>query len=361
MTADTAGAVWTYALELAGALAGHGVSVALATMGRLPDDEQRAEAGRIRNLKLYESAFLQEWMEDPWPDVTAAGEWLLELRDLLQPDLVHLNGYAHAALPWRRPVVVAAHFCMLSRWTALHGGTPPPAWGRYRSQVQRGLLAADVVVAPNRAMLEVVEHHHGPLACGRVVPNGRDHCLFLPRAKQPYILAAGRRWDEAKNLAALDEAARTVEWPVFLAGEPLGPSPSASEVATHYTHPLGYLPPRLLAAWLGRAAIYALPARYEPFGLSVLEAALSGCALVLGDIPTLRELWDETALFVHPDDTAGLARALRILCADATLRTRLAQRSRARALELSPERMAQGYLEAYVLAGRSAAARNVFA
>ncbi len=32
-----------------------------------------------------------------------------------------------------------------------------------------------------------------------------------------------------------------------------------------------------------------LPARYEPFGLSVLEAALSGCALVLGDIPSLRE------------------------------------------------------------------------
>ena len=35
-----------------------------------------------------------------------------------------------------------------------------------------------------------------------------------------------------------------------------------------------------------------LPARYEPFGLSILEAALSGCALVLGDLPSLRELWD---------------------------------------------------------------------
>ena len=33
MTADTVGGVWTYALELAGALAPHGVTVALATMG----------------------------------------------------------------------------------------------------------------------------------------------------------------------------------------------------------------------------------------------------------------------------------------------------------------------------------------
>ena len=35
---------------------------------------------------------------------------------------------------------------------------------------------------------------------------------------------------------------------------------------------------------INTASIYALPARYEPFGLSILEAALSGCALVLGDI-----------------------------------------------------------------------------
>ena len=52
---------------------------------------------------------------------------------------------------------------------------------------------------------------------------------------------------------------------------------------------------------MGRAAIYALPARYEPFGLSILEAALSGCALVIGDIPSLREIWADAALFVPSD------------------------------------------------------------
>ena len=52
----------------------------------------------------------------------------------------------------------------------------------------------------------------------------------------------------------------------------------------------------------GDASIFALPARYEPFGLSILEAALSGCALVLGDLPSLRELWTGAAMFVPPDD-----------------------------------------------------------
>src|SRR5690625_7216151 len=36
--------------------------------------------------------------------------------------------------------------------------------------------------------------------------------------------------------------------------------------------------------WLRQASVFVMPSRYEPFGLSVLEAALSGCALILSDI-----------------------------------------------------------------------------
>ena len=61
---------------------------------------------------------------------------------------------------------------------------------------------------------------------------------------------------------------------------------------------------------IARAAIYALPAHYEPFGLSILEAAMSGCALVLGDIPSLREIWGDAAVFVHPDNRDAVARCL---------------------------------------------------
>jgi hypothetical protein len=43
--------------------------------------------------------------------------------------------------------------------------------------------------------------------------------------------------------------------------------------------PLGELTRRQLAREMGCAAIFAAPARYEPFGLAALEAALSGCAL----------------------------------------------------------------------------------
>ena len=98
---------------------------------------------------------------------------------------------------------------------------------------------------------------------------------------------------------------------------------------------------------MGRASIYVLPARYEPFGLAALEAALAGCALVLGDIPSLREVWEEAAVFVPPDDTDMLARALRRLVSEPVLRSRMSTLARTRALEFSPERMADAYLAVY--------------
>ena len=68
---------------------------------------------------------------------------------------------------------------------------------------------------------------------------------------------------------------------------------------------------------------------------------------MLGDIPSLREVWGDAALYVPPDDHAALHETLSALIADAPLRNRLARRARARALRYTPERMARGYLEAY--------------
>jgi glycosyltransferase involved in cell wall biosynthesis len=102
-----------------------------------------------------------------------------------------------------------------------------------------------------------------------------------------------------------------------------------------------------LSSWYSRASIYALPARYEPFGLSVLEAALSGCALVLGDIPSLREIWGDAAIFVPPDDRDAIASAINTLITDSFQRHQLAEMARMRALEFTPQRMAARYLKTY--------------
>jgi len=341
MTSDAVGGVWTYAMELSRALRCRGVSVALATMGPGPSDEQRRQAAEL-GVELYDSGYKLEWMEDPWEDVARAGVWLLGLARKVRPDIIHLNGYSHAALEWPAPVLTVAHSCVCSWWRAVKGEPAPARWDRYRHAVAAGLAAADRVVAPTYAMLSALRHEHGFESRSEVIWNGRDLRSVAAADKKPVVFSAGRLWDEAKNIAALDEVARRLSWPVYLAGDDAAPPRTGS------ARRLGRMDESSMTQWMGRASIYALPARYEPFGLSVLEAALSGCALVLGDIPSLRELWDDAAIFVAPEDHPHLERAINALIADPTRRHDLAARARERSERFTSERMARSYHELYV-------------
>lgn len=344
MTADTLGGVWDYALELTAGLARHGIQVTLATMGRRPSDDQRAQARQIAGASLVESEYRLEWMDDPWDDVDAAGEWLLSVMRDVRAEIVHLNGYAHAALPWTVPTLVVAHSCVCSWWAAVHGSMPPAEWSTYRDRTRRGLAAASAIVAPSHSMLYAVSAHHGPCQ-GTVIPNGRSARRFRATRKEPFVFSAGRLWDPAKNVMALSSAAPHVRWPIVVAGD-AAPPDGRLHPPTGVTV-LGRVSPADMPQWLGRASIYAMPARYEPFGLSILEAALSGCALVLGDIPSLREHWDGAALFVAPDDDAGLAHMVNDLIDHEDRRRSWARRARARGAEFTASRMAMAYERLY--------------
>jgi glycosyltransferase involved in cell wall biosynthesis len=194
-------------------------------------------------------------------------------------------------------------------------------------------------------MLETLSINHGFLRGGRVVPNGRDAAEFQREEKRPGIFAAGRIWDEAKNLSALAAVAERLPWLIEIAGDAQDPNGRSIELKNVVS--LGKLPNGELKQHLAECAIYALPARYEPFGLSALEAGLCGCALVLGDIPSLREVWGDAAVFVQPDDHEALVAALDHLIADQDMRTHYAERARQQAAQYSPTRMADGYRTAY--------------
>jgi glycogen(starch) synthase len=345
MSADTVGGVWTYAIELARALGGNGIEVALATLGGRASREQRLEARQIGTVELFESEYRLPWMEQPWADVRRAADWLLELAAQTTPDIVHLNEPVFGALAWPAPTLAVAHSCVVSWWHAVRGTAPPDEWVRYRREMGRGLRAAQRVVAPSRWMLDAVRRFYG-VSGGLVIANGRYSADLEPEAKEPLVFAAGRLWDQAKNLLALEPIAETLAWPIYIAGEPCPPG-GGNQVTAEHVHLLGQLPPAALAAWLRRASIYAFPARYEPFGLSVLEAALAGCALVLSDLPTLRELWDGAAIFVSPEQPGDLRLALEGLVADSALRQALAMRARRHALQYTPARMGRAYLQIY--------------
>jgi glycogen synthase len=336
---DTVGGVLTYTTELAAALEAGGDEVVVATMGPRLRREQRA----LLPGAVHESEFRLEWMEDPWEEVDAAGEWLLALEREEQPDVVHLCSYAHGGLPFAAPKVLVAHSCVLSWWRAVHGEEAPSRWDAYRERMGPGLAGADAVVAITGAMLHELERdHYLPPGRATVIHNGTV-ATPAPAAgeKQPLVLGSGRFWDPAKNLAALDAAAAGLSWPVLVAGDLGGGDPP------QHARRVGVLATDELVELRRGAAIYAAPALYEPFGLGILEAARDGCALVLGDIASLRELWDDAAIFVDPHDHGALHDVLEALIAAPDLRADLAEEAKRRAESYSIERTARAYRHLY--------------
>jgi glycosyltransferase involved in cell wall biosynthesis len=94
--------------------------------------------------------------------------------------------------------------------------------------------------------------------------------------------------------------------------------------------------------------VYLSPARYDPFGLMPLQAALNGCALLLSDIPSYRELWHGVAVFFHSNDAADLRRQWSRLLDQPDLALDLGTHARKRAFErYSASRMTKAYRHVY--------------
>ena len=345
MTADPVGGVWQYALELCRQLAASDVNVVLASMGRQLDRNERASVLGLQNVELCESAYKLEWMNEPWSDVEEAGRWLLHLESRFRPSLIHLNQYSHGALPWKAPCLVVGHSCVYSWFEAVKSSPPGPEWRSYKRAVRAGLQSADLVTAPSRSMLQSLQRHYGTFAAAEPIYNGRDDTSFAPGKKEPFIFTAGRLWDEAKNIASLESVGGKIPWPIYAAGE--SRKPDDTQVLLAGMTLLGRLSSETLAEWLSRAAIFISPAKYEPFGLSALEAALSGCALILGDTASLREIWGDAAFFVRPDDPEKIRTSLLELIGNLSLREDFSRRARSRARLFTTERMAQGYMALY--------------
>ena len=355
MTTDAVGGVWTYSTGLASEIAAMGLEVHLVTMGPPPQAEKRAML-RDSRVRLIESPLALEWQDAGGDDMQNARHFLEDLEELIQPDIVHLNSFREAAFDWMAPVVVVAHSCVNS-WGLACDDTEwlsEPKWLHYTRAVAAGLDKAQAWVAPSQTFRDVICDRYRPSSPGLVIRNGIAPTIPSAGSKRRLILAAGRMWDPAKNVSALASASKGLDWPVFVAGPGFD---SAAKDSGELTL-IGNLSHICLRARMQRAAIFASPARYEPFGLSVLEAASAGCALVLSDIPTFRELWSGAALLVDPNSDQALHETLAGLCADDRERARLQVAARQRSERYSLAASADAYQALYrrLLASRSRSA-----
>lgn len=349
MATDAVGGVFNYTVTLAGALRALGLDVSIVVLGPAASSDQLAELEALQPSALRQLPVKLEWMEDPWGDLARAEAELLQIERELKPDVVHAGSYFLGRVGFHAPVVLVAHSCVYSWWHSVLGGEPPAHWERYRRMVSEGLTGADAVVAPSHTMLAQMATLYGTLPSRSLTILNGAALDQRTAHKESFVLAAGRMWDPAKNLEALIQVAELLPRPVLIAGDL--PSPPAAGRFEHSpvrnARLLGRLPAGELARLRRRAPVFAAPARYEPFGLSILEAAGDGCALVLGDIPSLRELWDGRAEFTAPEDHDALHQALEMLLGRPERAARLGHEARLRAQQLTPSVMAEAYAGLY--------------
>ncbi len=345
LTTDAVGGVWTYSLDLARGLARQDVEVVIAVLGPAPSPAALAEAAAIPGLRLIITALPLDWLASAPGEIARGGEALAALAAEERVDLVQLHAPAFAAAPFPVPVLTVVHSCMATWWEAVRGGALPAEFEWRAAQARAGLLRSDALVAPTAAFAAAVQRVYRLPAAPACVHNGRTPPSLAPTSQADVVLTVGRLWDEAKNVAGLDRAAAHLPIPAVAIGPTQGPE--GSSIALTHLQTLGSVSSDMLAVRLAEQPIFVSTALYEPFGLSVLEAAQAGCALVLSDIPTFRELWDGAARFIDPRDDHAIAEAIIEVLNSPEQRQRLGEAARERSARYTVDATAAAMLARY--------------
>jgi glycosyltransferase involved in cell wall biosynthesis len=277
-----------------------------------------------------------------------------ERPDLVHTHLVHGDVYGSiAATRLRLPLVSTRHnddryllgpFRYVDRLFARRAG--------------RLIAISDAVraflVAAGHPAGKVVTVRYGldrlPEAASEVTP---EQAGVPPGA--PLVLAIGRltQQKDHETLLRAFARARSAVPEARLAVLGIGPLEQATRA---HVHELGLgeavvLPGRIeVRDWLARADVFAHSARWEGFGIVLLEAMLAGLPVIATRVSAVPEIvaGGETGVLVEAGDWAGYAEALEGLLGDPERARRLgaAGRERARS-EFSVERMAEGTLGVY--------------
>ncbi|HEX5848069.1 MAG TPA: glycosyltransferase family 4 protein [Rubrobacter sp.] len=232
---------------------------------------------------------------------------------------------------WRsiRPVVALVH-----ELPGVAGGDPD-----HERAYEGPLLRADRLVAVSGHGRSVLLDRGVPAERISVVPPGFDGVVAARVSYSggpPLRALCVAQWIERKGILDLVEAwtlrgrpgavlelvGETNADPAYAARvrEAVQSAPHGSIVVSGRVDDAG------LGAAYARADLFALPSRYEGYGIVYAEALASGLPIIacgVGPVPEL--VGREAAVLVEPGDADGLSAALDLLLGDAALRTRMSE------------------------------------
>ncbi|USN99883.1 MAG: glycosyltransferase family 4 protein [Phycisphaeraceae bacterium] len=180
-----------------------------------------------------------------------------------------------------------------------------------------------------------------------------------PAPVSPYFLFPANTYPHKNHRVLLDVAERAAAAGdpvdlVFVGSEINGGFPLRAEIERRRLgdrcRVMGGVSPARLRWLYSRAAAAVIPSEYEGFCLPVVEAMRCGCPVVCSDIPALREIAGEDAVFVPACDAGALLDAMTSVRDDRALRERLVQGGLRRGASFSWRRSAEQMRDAFVRA-----------
>lgn len=339
-----------HALATALAAAGHDVTVATrhgehadktaAAWDETVDGVRIVRAPQDPPLFPFTGETLLEWTMAFNHSLTRAALRACRTQDF---DVIHAHDWlvTHAAVTLKHhldlPLVATIHSTEAGR----HRGWLPDATSRAIHSIEWWLTfeARRVLVCSQHMRWEVNRLFELPEDKTLVVANGVDAAAFAVAGPQPaagsgpVVVSAGRLVHEKGVQDLIDAAAiLRADHPglrVLIAGE----GPHEAELRDQVRRRdlggtvefLGFVAGAALPRLLASADCFAIPSRYEPFGMVALEAAAAGTPVVAGRSGGLAEFIvdGETGLTHTPARPAELAAAISRILTDAPLARRL--------------------------------------
>jgi glycosyltransferase involved in cell wall biosynthesis len=303
----------------------------------------------------------------------------------LPADLFHIP--LNAVPLWMpKPYVVTIHDMSTLLFASHHSG--------YRSNLRhyylrRGLLRADRIMTVSSATrrdvesvlgipasrIRVVYNAPDPIFCQSSAPvlvnAGRQDPAYPPDTQRvldryhihyPFLLYVGRT-NPQKNIPRLVEAFAVLrgelqDHPWFsklrliIIGDEIARHPALRHAVIHSrvedaVRFLGFVSIETLRAFYQTASAFVFPSLYEGFGLPPLEAMACGTPVVCSSVSSLPEVVGRAAVIVNPENVFDIARGMREVLLDETLRSWLIAEGIKNARQFSWERTAAEVLQAY--------------
>ncbi len=168
----------------------------------------------------------------------------------------------------------------------------------------------------------------------RVVPNGVNTEIFslipgIPR--NPNLIVCAARIEGIKNQLNLIRALNGTRFQLKIVGDEAPGQPGYAKTCRAIAQPniefIGPLPQSQLVHLYAQASVHVLPSWFETTGLSSLEAASMGCAVVVSNKGDTKEIFSTRAYYCDPASEESIREAVEAAAAgsDTGLRNRVQQ------------------------------------